>query len=272
MTATAVPRGEYWVGNESALSQLVNGSSELSDQELRSRLTAFVKVDMNMESLACLLALARKGFYFTEDFKNMFKTISQIQVKSIREAWATKKEECEAIKTGDKALSSQLLLNLANSFASEINFLFSLVKEICDLHLNSEKIADHPDDVLFYKKIKADYSRYRAEISKTPETIKDAVQCNDEILNYAKSLNLPINNPAFLGVILNCSVHYKETLNDTQGAIKFVEEYWEQGNNFYNNSSEKNENDKGLCILGLMKENIDLWKKELEEDAATAPQ
>ena len=93
----------------------------------------------------------------------------------------------------------------------------------------------------------------------------DALAAYKEATEKAKTL--PVLNPIALGLALNFSVFYYEVMNDHDTAIKIADEAYEKANKEMPNIDEDaDENRDAVSIVNLLKENLDMWKSEAEEN------
>ena len=120
---------------------------------------------------------------------------------------------------------------------------------------------------VFYIKMKGDYNRYIAEYAQGDlrEKVKsDALASYNEASDLAKSLTTM--NPIALGLALNFSVFHYEVMNDHATAIKVAEEAYEKASKEMPNIDEDaEENRDAVSIVNLLKENLDMWKAEADE-------
>ena len=131
------------------------------------------------------------------------------------------------------------------------------------------KKAENDDEAkVFYIKMKGDYNRYIAENAEDElkkEVIDDALKSYNEATTLAK--NLKVLNPIALGLALNFSVFYYEAMNDHEKAIKIASEALNEANKELPNIDEEaEENRDTVSIVNLLKENLDMWKSEEEEN------
>ena len=131
------------------------------------------------------------------------------------------------------------------------------------------KKAENDDEAkVFYIKMKGDYNRYIAEYAEDElkkEVIDDALKSYNEATTLAK--NLKVLNPIALGLALNFSVFYYEAMNDHEKAIKIASEALNEANKELPNIDEEaEENRDTVSIVNLLKENLDMWKSEEEEN------
>ena len=121
---------------------------------------------------------------------------------------------------------------------------------------------------VFYIKMKGDYNRYIAEIAEAPEKDKvaeAALNAYNEATEIAKGL--PTLNAIALGLALNFSVFYYEVKGDHEKACKIAEDAINNADKELPNIDEDAEENKDtVSIVNLLKENLDMWKNEGEED------
>ena len=130
------------------------------------------------------------------------------------------------------------------------------------------KKAEDDEAKVFYIKMKGDYNRYMAEYAEgdfKKQVSDDALVAYKEATEKAKTL--PVLNPIALGLALNFSVFYYEVMNDHDTAIKIADEAYEKANKEMPNIDEDaDENRDAVSIVNLLKENLDMWKSEAEEN------
>jgi len=129
------------------------------------------------------------------------------------------------------------------------------------------KKADGNEAKLFYKKLKGDLNRYIAEFAKDElreKVMKDGLTAYQEAMNLSK--DIPIMNRHLLGLILNMSIFYYEVINERKNAIKIAKECINKVDKELPNFDQENENNKVIMtIIGLIKENLENWNNEEEE-------
>ena len=72
----------------------------------------------------------------------------------------------------------------------------------------------------------------------------------------------PICNPVKLGIILSKCVFEYEVLKNTQAAIELANEIYELAMKEIDNLDDGADMQDIMSILGLLKENLDLWEDE----------
>jgi 14-3-3 protein epsilon len=130
------------------------------------------------------------------------------------------------------------------------------------------KKAEDEEARVFYLKMKGDYNRYIAEYASGDLKQKVA----DGALNSYKSASesakqlTPIH-PIALGLALNFSVFYYEVMSDHETACKIAKETLDLANKELPNIDEEDEAHRdAMSIINLLRENLDMWKMEAEEN------
>ena len=129
------------------------------------------------------------------------------------------------------------------------------------------KKAEDDEAKVFYIKMKGDYNRYIAEYASADlktQVAEDALNAYNEASTIAK--NLGVLNPIALGLALNFSVFYYEVKNDHDTACKIATEAIEKADKELPNIDEDaDENRDTVSIVNLLKENLEMWKSENED-------
>ena len=130
------------------------------------------------------------------------------------------------------------------------------------------KRAEDAEAKVFYSKMKGDYNRYVAEYAEgdLKKQVSDgALAAYKEASESAKGL--PVLNPIALGLALNFSVFYYEVMNDHDTACKIADEALTNANKeLLNIDEDAEENRDAVSIVNLLKENLEMWKSETEEN------
>ena len=129
--------------------------------------------------------------------------------------------------------------------------------------------ADEPEAKVFYLKMIGDYNRYIAEYAsgelkqKVAESALNAYKSATEVAKGLSGVN-----PIVLGLSLNFSVFYYEVMNDHEQACVIAKNTLDQANKeLPPNVDEDDEQYKdAISIINLLKENLEMWKSEEEED------
>ena len=118
--------------------------------------------------------------------------------------------------------------------------------------------------------MKGDYNRYIAEYAQGD--LKDKVsQAALDAYGLASkdAANLSPIHPISLGLALNFSVFYYEVMGDHDKACSIAKDVLDVANKEMANvdDPEENENHRdALSIINLLRENLDMWKMEAEEN------
>ena len=128
--------------------------------------------------------------------------------------------------------------------------------------------ASDSEAKVFYIKMKGDYNRYIAESVEgdlKDKVGKDALSAYQEASDNAK--DLPVLNPISLGLALNFSVFHYEVMNDHDTAIKIASDAYDKASKELPNIDEDaEENRDAVSIINLLKENLDMWKSEGDDN------
>jgi 14-3-3 protein epsilon len=132
------------------------------------------------------------------------------------------------------------------------------------------KRAEDAEAKVFYLKMKGDYNRYIAEYAQgdlKDKVSKGALEAYDSASKDSKNLS-PIH-PISLGLALNFSVFYYEVMGDHEKACVIAKDVLDIANKEMSQieDPEENENHRdALSIINLLRENLDMWKMEAEEN------
>jgi len=258
-----LPEKANWVSNEAVIRRILQ-SSEVTLSELKARADIYRNIEACTENLCCLYGISKSEVFDPQSNEN-FKNVAQNKVKMIRESWGNIKELVEKISDDDQSTKAQLFRQFAESLFGEIGFLVNIVIQIADNHLRRPEVQSNSVNQMFYHKMKADFSRYLAEVHFTPDNVQLAKNCDTDAWNFVASLNLDPDNPSFLGFVLNRSVFLREVSEDLEGAIKFSQEHAEKATAALKESSNSPDSIRCQSIIKLMNENLELWKGELAE-------
>lgn len=144
------------------------------------------------------------------------------------------------------------------------------LKSICDevLALLNENLiprAKSAEPKVFYLKMKGDYYRYLAEVAleKDKKSVAEiSHQAYGDALEMCKA-ELITTNPLRLGLCLNFSVFYFETLGDSVKACQLAKEAFDGAVADLDTLSEENYKDSTL-IMQLLKDNLTVWSTHTE--------
>jgi 14-3-3 protein epsilon len=118
----------------------------------------------------------------------------------------------------------------------------------------------------YYLKMKADFLRYKAEVTVDSEYEKNHKLSEAAYAEgYKLAETLPISNPIRLGLALNYSVlHYEVKLNKEE-AMKIAKQAYDEAMKIIDDL-DKNKSKDTILIIQLLKENLGLWNNDNEEE------
>ena len=198
----------------------------------------------------------------TIEERNILSSAYKNCVSSRRNAWRS----IYGVEIKEKSNNSKflnLVVGLKSTLETELNELCGRVLKIIDDYLLKRASSD--ESKVFYLKMKGDYYRYLAEFTTGEKNIEVA---NNSMNSYkeANSLanKLPCTNPIKLGLALNFSVFYYEVKNDAKEACTIASEAFDAAIHQLEKIEDEQYKDS-TTILQLLKENIDMWKADLQE-------
>ena len=136
---------------------------------------------------------------------------------------------------------------------------------LCDNYLLNKSEKD--ETKILYLKLRGEYYKYLSDILEN-EQQKDANKNAINSYNEAFELsdNLSVTNPIKLGFILNYAIFQYEFLDDIDTALKIAKENFEIGISQLEKVNDNNEYKNASSILMLLKQNIDMWEREKENN------
>jgi 14-3-3 protein epsilon len=195
--------------------------------------------------------------------RNLLSSAYKNCVSSRRSAWRS----IYSVEMKEKNNNSKyvhLVTDLKNLLEKELFGFCERMLALIDNHLLVK--ATSSESKVFYLKMKGDYYRYLAEF-----TVGDKHnQVSDLSLDSYKEANklsstLACTNPIKLGLALNFSVFYYEVMNDPAAACEIANSAFQEAIQ----QLEKIEDDQykdSTTILQLLKENIDMWSADLNQE------
>lgn len=132
------------------------------------------------------------------------------------------------------------------------------------------KRAEDAEAKVFYLKMKGDYNRYIAEYAQGDLKDKVSQQALDSYgLATKDAASLSAIHPIALGLALNFSVFYYEVMGDHEKACSIAKDVLDVANKEMaqiDEPEEKEDYRDALSIINLLRENLDMWKMEAEEN------
>lgn len=198
----------------------------------------------------------------TLEERNILSTAYKNCVSARRSAWRS----IYGIEVKEKTSQSKflsLVTDLKELLEKELSSLCHQMLVLIDTYLLKKSTSD--ESKVYYMKLKGDYYRYLAEFMNGQENKEVATQSMNSY-KEANELaeNLACTNPIKLGLALNFSVFYYEVMNDPVTACKIANTAFDEAIH----QLEKIEDDQykdSTTILQLLKENIDMWKADNDQ-------
>ena len=205
-----------------------------------------------------------------EDLSNDERNLLSIAYKNSVSSRRTALRTIIAYETKEKKKETSTFLPFIQEYhkkvQDELNKTCQNILNVIDQTLL--KRAEDAEAKVFYSKMKGDYNRYVAEYAEgdLKKQVSDgALAAYKEASESAKGL--PVLNPIALGLALNFSVFYYEVMNDHDTACKIADEALTNANKELPNIDEDaEENRDAVSIVNLLKENLEMWKSETEEN------
>ena len=124
------------------------------------------------------------------------------------------------------------------------------------------------DGKIFFTKMKADFYRYTAE---NIEGQMKSMYASESLSNYKEAeklaSKLDILNPTKLSLMLNMTVFYYEVMNDYMQACEIAKNVLDEAADKLEHYESTEENINQIThILDLIKENLNMWNLESEDD------
>ena len=169
------------------------------------------------------------------------------------------KEGCARIVDQFKAVRKE--------FQTQLRTFCGSIMELIDMTLLP--VCEDAQATVFFSKLKADYNRYLCELNPKDESGIARAKAAYEAAMTAVSDELRTSDPVFLGLILNFTVFQYEMLDMKDEAIERADASYNEAIRYLEELDEK-EYAESTMILGLMRDNLAIWKEEKEELEADA--
>ena len=226
-----------------------------------------------------------KLFGTTENYADMLKAMNKYIEFNPKLLNEEKKLLCDAYKNvvSDKRNSLNILSNLSlkeeskqtnkdheiliikEKIQSELKTIFQDNHSILDRYLIPN--AQDSESQILYMKLKADYYRYHCEFAEGEEfeeASNNARKMYKEAIDLAEK-ELPFYNVIRLGLILNYSVFEYDIMDNKNEAYEIALKTYNESMKILDDV-EKKRASENLLLIQLMKENINLWSNEIEEE------
>ena len=200
---------------------------------------------------------------FNVEERNLLSVAYKNCVGTRRTAWRaiTSIEQKEEGK-GSKNLT--ILRQLKKKIEAELDFYCKEILKFLDEILIKD--ASNAEAKVFFYKMKGDYYRYMAEYS-SGENLKRVSELAME--SYQKAIEisekeLTSTHPIKLGLALNFSVFYYETLNEPVKACNLAKQAFDDAIGKIEDLPEEHYKDS-TTIMQLIRDNLTLWTADIQD-------
>ena len=216
-----------------------------------------------------------------EKYSEMFKYINKYVELDPKLSKEERNILCSGYKyiISDKRNSLRILNNIEKRNTYQLAYIKeireNIEKELYQILLDIEKMLDKyliPNAIdienkVFYLKLKADFMRYKCEVSYGKE-LDDIISKTEKIYKEANDIankELMISNSTRLGLALNYSVFYYEIKGLKEEACNIAKNAFDESMKVLDDL-EKSKAKDTLLIIQLLKENLILWSNEMNEE------
>ena len=215
------------------------------------------------DMISFLQVLKNKKTDLSVDERNLVSVAYKNEVTIRRSAW-------RAISTIANNTKYEQYADILKKYNDDIvQEMEDICNEVCNLINTFNDNAEEDESKVFFYKMKGDYFRYMAEVTKgerLEEYKNNALSSYQEAKKIAEnSKDLIISHPIRLGLALNFSVFYFEIMGESKKACDLAKETFESAINSIDDMKEDDYKDAAM-ILQLLKDNITLWNAELEDE------
>ena len=226
-----------------------------------------------------------KLFNCSENYPDMVKAINKYIELNPKLSKEENKLLCNAYKNvvSDKRNSLQILLNYAKKeeskpvnklheisiikekIISELKEIFKEIHSMLDRYLIPN--AQDSESKILYMKLKADYYRYHCEFAEGEEfeeISNNARKMYKEAFDLAEK-ELPLYNEVRLGLVLNYSVFEYDIMDNKNEGLEMASKIYNDTMKILDDVEKKRASDN-LLLIQIIKENINIWSNETEEE------
>ena len=226
-----------------------------------------------------------KLFNCSENYPDMVKAINKYIELNPKLSKEENKLLCNAYKNvvSDKRNSLQILLNYAKKeeskpvnklheisiikekIISELKEIFKEIHSMLDRYLIPN--AQDSESKILYMKLKADYYRYHCEFAEGEEfeeISNNARKMYKEAFDLAEK-ELPLYNEVRLGLVLNYSVFEYDIMDNKNEGLEMASKIYNDTMKILDDV-EKKRSSENLLLIQIIKENINIWSNETEEE------
>jgi len=217
------------------------------------------------EMVDAMKKVASLNVELTVEERNLLSVAYKNVIGARRAAWRIIASIEQKEKSKNNEQNVEKIKTYAHKIDKELNDIVGDVMAVIDSHLIPHATGE--ESKVFYYKMKGDYYRYKAEFT-SDEARKEAGQKSLEGYQQALDIanqHLATTNPIRLGLSLNFSVFYYEILNEKNKACELAKKAFDEAIAKLDDLSEDSYKDSTV-IMQLLKDNLNLWTSEGEED------
>jgi len=141
--------------------------------------------------------------------------------------------------------------------------LMELKDDISEKEKSKKSENTIAEQYVFFQKMKGDYHRYIAEVSKKKEDKADAKTAYEDATEKAEEY-LSETHPTRLGLALNFSVCHFEILKEPKKACNVAQNAFNKAIQKLDTLNDNNYKDSTL-IMQLLRDNLTLWQSDVED-------
>jgi len=247
----------------------ISGSPKISDSNIGklnnlsiNEFSELIKVCLDLELYEegytyILRLIELRNNNLKEEERNYLMKLAKEKLNIFRKGWKNlvdydQSENEMTIKT----LIDEQMLILEKNIKQFCNEIDKLVDKLLEITPDNDLPA-----VIFYKKLKADYLRYYAEVANQDEFNIVVDKCQDlyeKTYDMCKSLDQPCN-ALNLSVALNYSVFAYFIVDDTKKAYEIADKAYKTAIN----KISDNKNPEIDVLIKNIEDNLTIWKIEL---------
>ena len=216
-----------------------------------------------------------------EKYSEMFKYINKYVELDPKLSKEERNILCSGYKyiISDKRNSLRILNNIEKRNIYQLAYIKeireNIEKELYQILLDIEKMLDKyliPNAIdienkVFYLKLKADFMRYKCEVSYGKE-LDDIISKTEKIYKEANDIankELMISNSTRLGLALNYSVFFYDIKKMKEEAINIAKNAFDDAMKILDNLEISKAKDT-LLIIQMLKENLIFWCNEINNE------
>jgi len=224
--------------------------------------------EMKGEMLSVLDFCIKEGIEMTPELRAQVGNVYKKLMSKKRGSWRSIQYERAKI-TQENSEVLENLIKFSDEISTQIKNISEEFISLIDGKISEVKGAkDVKENQAFFLKAKGDYLRYQTEVLQEQEK-KEIVK---EIQRFYEEAEIICNeleqtNPVRLGLYLNLSIFYYETMREYRKGIEIAQKTFDDGIKQIV-SIEAEEYKDITLILQLVRDNLNLWNRREEDKIA----